>query len=451
MSDRYHRSRELFARAEQTLAGGVSSNVRRGDKPLPLYFDRGVGSRLFDVDGNEYIDYVLGRGPLILGHTHPEVIEASCRQLRRGQIYAAQHVLEVELAERVTEIVPSAERVRFGISGSEAVHAALRLARAFTGRETVLKFEGHYHGWLDNILYSLSPDVDRAGDAKMPEALRESGGQFSARDSRVRALPWNDFEALDRYLDAHAGETAAIITEPIMCNTGVILPADGYLDMLRQVCTRHGIVLIFDEVITGFRVSLAGAQGLFGIRPDLSIFGKAIANGMPMSCIAGRADILDLIAQGKVGHGGTYNSLPAVLAAAVSTLDILRKDNGAIYERMRKTGSALMDGIKRCAARVGVPAIVQGHPAIFYVAFPTIGEGGSSVQDYRSSLKMDNDLYSEFVSALAKRGVRVIPRGNWFLSAAHDEADVELTLQAVEEALLEVAVPYYAEGGVPDK
>ena len=174
MTDRYSKSRSLLKRAEQSLAGGVSSNVRRGDKPLPLYFDSGVGSRLFDVDGNEYIDYVLGRGPLILGHTHTEVIEATCRQLWRGQVYAAQHEAEIELAEKIVRIVPSAERVRFGISGSEAVHGALRLARAFTGRELVIKFEGHYHGWLDNILYSLSPSVDA-----VPDGLPESAGQFT--------------------------------------------------------------------------------------------------------------------------------------------------------------------------------------------------------------------------------------------------------------------------------
>ena len=449
MDDRYQKSRELLRRAERTLAGGVSSNVRRGDLPLPLYFDRGAGSHLFDVDGNRYVDYVLGRGPLLLGHTHPEVIQAVCDQLRRGQIYAAQHEMEVELAERVVAAVPAAEQVRFGISGSEAVHAALRLARAYTGRQVVLKFEGHYHGWLDNILYSVSPGPNQAGDPLHPIGLPESQGQFPADDSRVAVLPWNDVQAFEAYLEAHAHETAAVITEPVMCNTGVILPRPGYLEALRYLCTKHKILLIFDEVITGFRLSLAGAQGYFGIEPDLSIFGKAIASGMPLSCLAGRADILALIARGSVGHGGTYNSLPPAIAAALATLDVLTRDDGSVYKRVHDAGSRLMEGIRGCAARLGIPLIVQGHPSIFYVAFPALSRvHHGDVHDYRSSLGTDNVLYSRFVCALAARGVRVIPRGNWFLSAAHTEADLDQTLAAVEESLCEVAVPHYSAAGV---
>src|SRR4051812_36365131 len=230
MNERYIQSRSLLQRAERSLAGGVSSNVRRGDKPLPLYFESAQGSRLFDADGNEYIDYVLGRGPLILGHTHAEVIEATCAQLWKGQVYAAQHEAEVTLAEAIQRIVPSAERVRFGISGSEAVHAALRLARAYTGRELIVKFEGQYHGWLDNILYSLSPSKDA-----VPEGLPESKGQFSSRDSRVSVLPWNNRPALEEYFREHGPEIAAVITEPVMCNTAVIEPQHGYLQSLREI------------------------------------------------------------------------------------------------------------------------------------------------------------------------------------------------------------------------
>jgi glutamate-1-semialdehyde 2,1-aminomutase len=442
MTDRYSKSRSLLKRAEQSLAGGVSSNVRRGDKPLPLYFDSGVGSRLFDVDGNEYIDYVLGRGPLILGHTHTEVIEATCRQLWRGQVYAAQHEAEIELAEKIVRIVPSAERVRFGISGSEAVHGALRLARAFTGRELVIKFEGHYHGWLDNILYSLSPSVDA-----VPDGLPESAGQFTARDSRVVVLPWNDSAAVESYLKIHGKDVAAIITEPIMGNTGVIEPRPGYLEFLREITKKFGIVLIFDEVITGFRVSLAGAQGKYGVRPDLSIFGKAVANGLPMSVIAGREDLFALIASGKVGHGGTYNSLPPAIAAGAATLGVLERDNGDIYRKIQQTGSALMEGIRASAAKVGVPIVVQGDPAVFFVGFPIDVGKATDMVDYKTSLAMDNELYAKFVSAMTQRGIRIIPRGNWFLSAAHSDADVAQTLGAVEESLSEVVVPHYASAG----
>jgi glutamate-1-semialdehyde 2,1-aminomutase len=442
MTDRYARSRSLLERAEQSLAGGVSSNVRRGDKPLPLYFDSGVGSRLFDVDGNEYIDYVLGRGPLILGHTHTEVIEATCRQLWRGQVYAAQHEAEIELAEKIARIVPSAERVRFGISGSEAVHGALRLARAFTGRELVIKFEGHYHGWLDNILYSLAPSADVT-----PEGIAESRGQFSSYDSRVVVLPWNDTDAVTAYLEAHGNQVAAVITEPIMGNTAVIEPKADYLAFLREITTKYGIVLIFDEVITGFRVSLAGAQGKYGIRPDLSIFGKAVANGLPMSVIAGREDLFALIASGKVGHGGTYNSLPPAIAAGVATLNVLEREDGSVYRKIYEIGSALMAGIRDRAEKFGVPVVVQGDPSFFFVGFPVDGGATPEVVDYKTSLAIDHDLYVRFVSAMAQHGVRIIPRGNWFLSAAHSEADVEQTLAAVDESLAEVVVPHYAAAG----
>lgn len=444
MSDRYQKSREFLERAKKTLAGGVSSNVRSGDKPVPLFFERGAGSHLWDVDGNEYIDYVLGRGPLILGHTQPDVIDATCAQLQKGQIYAAQHELEFVLSELVSQTVPCAERVRFGISGSEAVHGALRLARAATGKNTVIKFEGQYHGWLDNILYSLAPAPDRAGDARRPEVLPESPGQFSGSDSHVVVLPWNDLQVVKEYLEQHADEVAAIITEPVMCNTAVIPPLPGYLEGLRELCTQFGTVLIFDEVITGFRLSLSGAQGRFGIVPDLTIFGKAIANGLPMSCLAGKAKFMDLIATGKVGHGGTYNSIPPSIAAGVATLRLLMADDSAVYATIEKVGTALMDGLRAAAKRCGLPAVVQGYGPIFYLGFPLDGvssvpEHGQAVYDYRSSLLMDQDAYTKFVEGMVDRGVRIIPRGNWFLSSAHTLDDVEATLRAAEEVMQQIA------------
>jgi len=379
---------------------------------------------------------VLGRGPLILGHTHPAVIEATCAQLRKGQIYAAQHELEFQLAERVQSIVPCAELVRFGISGSEAVHGALRLARAATGKQTIVKFEGQYHGWLDNILYSLSPDPVKAGKADAPATMLESIGQFDGAESHIVVLPWNNLAVLERYLDRHASEIAAVITEPVMCNTAVIPPLPGYLQAMRELCTRHGVVLIFDEVITGFRLSLGGAQVRFGIVPDLTIFGKAIANGMPISCLAGKEKYMGLIAAGKVGHGGTYNSIPPAVAGALATLDVLAANNASGYEEMERTGTRLHQGIAKLGTKHGIAVVVQGYGAIFYVGFPQHEErlsAGQAVYDYRSSLAMNNALYSDFVSVMVDRGVRIIPRGNWFLSTAHDEADVDATLAAVDD------------------
>jgi glutamate-1-semialdehyde 2,1-aminomutase len=449
MTKRYAKSIAALERSRKTLAGGVSSNVRAGDKPFPLFFDHGLGSHLWDIDGNEYIDYVLGRGPLFLGHTHAGVIDATCKQLQRGQIYAAQHELEYELSERVSRIIPCAELVRFGISGSEAVHGALRLARAATGRQTIIKFEGQYHGWLDNILYSLSPDPLAAGDGSHPVTLPESNGQFTGAESHLVVLPWNNLQVLEEYLSRHGNTIAAIITEPVMCNTAVIPPLPGYLEGVRELCDQYGIVLIFDEVITGFRLSLAGAQGKFDIVPDLTIFGKAIANGMPISCLAGKQKYMGLIAGGKVGHGGTYNSIPPAVAGAIATLDALEEDNGSVYRVIESNGQKLMDGIKAVAANHDVPVVVQGYGSIFYVGFPRNAENqpsGQAIYDYRSSLAMNQKLYTTFVSAMVDRGVRIIPRGNWFLSSAHNEADVEITLRAVDSAFIDVVIPALTGG-----
>lgn len=442
MSKRYAKSIAAYERACRTLAGGVSSSVRKFDKPVPLYFDHGEGAHLFDIDGNRYVDYVLGRGPLILGHSHPAVIHAVEEQLWRGQIYAAQHVLEYEMSERVVAAVPSAELVRFGISGSEAVHGALRLARAYTGRQLLVKFEGQYHGWLDNVLYSLAPDPERAGDANAPAALPESPGQFPAADSHLVILPWNNLDVLAKFLAEHAAEVAAVITEPVMCNTAVIPPLPGFLEGVRELCSRYAVVLIFDEVITGFRLSLGGAQGRFGITPDLSIFGKAIANGMPISCLAGKTQFMELIAQGKVGHGGTYNSIPPAVAGGVATLDLLAEDNARVYAQMESAGNLLMEGIRNLAQQHGIPVVVQGYPQIFYVGFPAAKEAqGKTITDYRSSLRMDHELYNRFVCGLMERGVRVIPRGNWFLCSVLQPADIDQTLQVVDEVFAEVIAP----------
>ena len=442
MNERYARSIADLARSRKTLAGGISSNVRGGDKPFPLFFERGKGSHLWDVDGNEYIDYVLGRGPLILGHTNDAVIDATCVQLRKGQIYAAQHELEFELSERIHSIIPCAELVRFGISGSEAVHAALRLARAATGRQTIVKFEGQYHGWLDNILYSLSPDPSRAGEAESPRTLPESPGQFIGAESHIVVLPWNNLHVLEEYLATHGDLIAAVITEPVMCNTAVIPPAPGYLEGMRELCTKYGIVLIFDEVITGFRLSLAGAQGYFNIVPDLTIFGKAIANGMPISCLAGKEKYMGLIAAGKVGHGGTYNSIPPAVAGAIVTLEELQRNDGEVYSIIERSGMKLQNGLRALAEKWGIPAVIQGYGGIFYLGFPKTLN--AAVTDYRTSLAMDNDLYGEFVSAMVDRGVRIIPRGNWFLSSTHCEADIDATLAAAEDTFINVVAPQLA-------
>lgn len=446
---RYAKSIAALEHAKKFIAGGVTSTVRLSDKPVPLFFSHGSASHLWDIDGNRYIDYVLGRGPLILGHSHPAVVKAVNAQMKLGQIYAAQHLAESAMAERVTKAVPCAELVRFGISGSEAVHGALRLARGYTGRQTVIKFEGQFHGWLDNVLYSLGPDPALAGDSRAPKTLPESRGQFPASDVHLVTLPWNDLETIALYMKSHPGEIAAIITEPVMCNTSVIPPQPGFLEGLRSLATEHGALLIFDEVITGFRLSLGGAQARFGVTPDLATFGKAIANGMPISCFAGKREFMDWIARGMVGHAGTYNGIPTAVAGGIAALDVLAENDHSAYAKMESDGTELMDGIKSIATRLGIPVVVQGYPQIFYVGFPKSEQARrDGVYDYRSSLTMDHELYSQFVCAVVDRGIRIIPRGNWFMSATLTAQDIAETLQVVEDVLKQEILPLLTNRGI---
>jgi len=424
------RSRSLFEHAQHVLAGGVSSDARRLT-PVPLYIDHAAGSHIWDVDGTEYIDYVMGQGPAILGHCAPAVIEAVQTQLTRGHVYSAQHEQEVEVAELVCNLVPCAERVRFNTVGSEAVHGALRLARGVTGRNKILKFEGHYHGWFDPVLYSVHPPLDRAGNADAPVAVPGTKGQQPGGEEGLAICVWNDLDALERTLDRHRGEIAAVIMEPLLCNTGCIAPRPGYLEGARKLCTDHGALLIFDEVITGFRLAPGGAQEFFGVTPDLAIFGKAIAGGLPLACLAGRADVMDAISRGEVGHAGTFNSNPLAIAAAAATLRELTKDDGAAYARLAATGNRLIEGLRAAAQNAGVAMIVDG-PGHIFQTYLTDQPG---IADYRDFAATDLAGMARLHGALLDRSVSIVGRGLWFLSTAHDDADVDATLAAVADAL----------------
>ncbi|MBI3980003.1 MAG: aspartate aminotransferase family protein [Chloroflexi bacterium] len=430
----YTASIALYEEACEALAGGVSSNFRLGGQPVPLFFDRAQGSRLYDVDGNSYVDYVLGMGPIILGHAPDPVTRAVAATLSGGQLFAGQHRGEIELARRVQQLAPCAERVRFGLSGSEMVQAALRLARAATGRRVVVKFEGHYHGWFDTILVSVAPPLDVAGPAERPMPHLPSAGQSRGAAADIAVLPWNDLEAVRRFLDAHAGETAAIIMEPINCNTCAILPRPGYLEEVRELCDRYGVVLIFDEVITGFRVGLSSAQGRLGITPDLAVFAKAIAAGFPIAAVGGKRSIMALTGSGAVLHGGTFNTNLVSTSAAIATLDELARDGGAVYRQMEARGRRLMEGLQERGRVAGVPLHVQGLPTVFNTCFTDQG----AVTDYRSYQRTDLARQKQFVRALQDHGVRVTSRGTWFLSAAHTDADVDETLAAAAVALAAV-------------
>jgi glutamate-1-semialdehyde 2,1-aminomutase len=412
------------------IAGGVNSNFRFNISPTPLVFDRAEGPYLHDVDGNRLIDYYLGMGAMILGHSPGSVRAAVRDQVERGILYAGQTDVETEAARLLCEIVPCAERVRFGSSGSEVVQGAMRLARAATGRRIILKFEGHYHGWFDNILWSTAPGLNAAGPEDSPVPVAGSAGQDPEASGGIEVLGWNELERLERRLAR--GDVAAVIMEAAMCNAGAIHPSPGYLEGVREACTRHGTVLVFDEVITGFRLAAGGAQERFGVTPDLATFGKAIANGFPVSALVGRADLLDLFATGGVVHGGTYNAQCVSMAATVATL---RELTPALYDTLAQRGTRLMRGMEVALRRAGIPAVVTGFPGIFHVGFGL----SAPARNYRDLTGMDRQAYVAFTTALLRRGVRALERGAWFMSIEHDDAVIDATLEAVEDAAREVA------------
>jgi glutamate-1-semialdehyde 2,1-aminomutase len=416
--------------ASQVIAGGVNSNVRLPGQATPLCFSSAQGAHLTDLDGNDYIDYALGMGPAILGHAPKDVTDAVAQSLASGQLFGGQSRAELELAERLHEYVPGADLVRIGMTGSEMVQAALRVARAATGRTKFVKFAGHYHGWFDNILtqectFSLSQPTQ----ADPAQPLSKGQTPHSLADTVV--LPWNDLATLSAYLDRHAAATAAVIMELVMCNTGVILPAQGYLEGVRKLCDEYGVVLIVDEVVTGFRLGLGGAQGALGVVGDLGVFAKALGGGVPIAALTGSQSLMSLIGSGVVNHSGTYNSNIVAVSAAIATLDALSRDGGAAYSKIERTGRALIDGMRNLAKGAGSNLIVQGHPSVFNTSFgdlPTI----NSLEDYR---KCDLPKQQRFLNALLERGIRPTSRGTWFVSSAHSEVELETTLTAVHGAL----------------
>lgn len=427
---KFDKSRELYERSKNSLAGGVSSNIRMAETPVPLFFERGKGSHLLDVDGNDYIDYVLGQGPDIFGHSPDFLIDAVSRYMRDGQVFAGQHVLEIQVSEKIQQTVPSAELVRYASSGTEVVQVALRIARAYTGRQKFIKFEGQYHGWADSISFSAAPPMDSAGPYDAPIPYPQSAGIAASVADDIIVIPWNDIDAVRNALDAHHNEVAAIITEPVMCNTNCIMPKSGYLEDMRGLCDERGVVLIFDEVITGFRLAAGGAQEMLGVTPDLSTFAKAMAGGFPIAMVAGKRDMMGLVADGTVLHGGTVNGNLIALSATDAALDKIREDDNAAIKQLYATGRALMKGLKERAQKHEIDVLVQGPGPVFSLTFTNASE----ITDYRSHQQnADEAMYAKFREGMLERGVRLIGRGIWFASTAHSEEDIQKTLDAADE------------------
>jgi glutamate-1-semialdehyde 2,1-aminomutase len=426
----YTKSAALLERAKKVLASGVSSEFRKYNHPHALFYTHGKGSRIYDVDGNEYLDFTLSQGPLILGHSHPEVLKAIREYSEMGQLFAGQHIREIELAEKLNRLIPSAELIRFCLDGSEAVQTAFRVARAKTGKNKFLRFEGHYHVWMDNVCWGIStPSADGLGSRENPNVFPWTQGLPEGVENDFIILPWNDLDLVRKTVAERASEIAAIITEPIMCNNGCIEPKPEFLEGLREVCTEHDIALIFDEVITGFRISLGGAQTYFGVTPDLSIFAKAIASGYAISAIVGKYEWMQLIEQAKVIHAGTMNAGNPTVAAALATITVLENDQ--THDRMFKLGKMLMEGLKKAAADSGHSLLVEGPGPMFAISFSSL----EKTNDYRDTLVADKAKLGKFIAAMHDEGIRVIGRGLWYISAVHTEDDIQLATSTAAKVL----------------
>ena len=420
------RSLELFTQAKKYIPGGVNSPVRafRSVGMEPLFIARGRGSRVWDADGNEFIDYLGSWGPLILGHAHPAVVEALDRAARNGTSFGAPTELEVEMARVVTEAVPSVEEVRMVSSGTEATMSAIRLARAFTGRERFIKFEGCYHGHSDSLLVQAGSGVTTLGLPDSPGVTKGAAGD-------TINLPYNGLEAVRRLCSERGQEIAAVIVEPVAGNMGVVPPVEGFLAGLREVTREQGIVLIFDEVITGFRVGYGGAQERFGVMPDLTCLGKTIGGGLPVGAFGGRREIMEMVAPaGTVYQAGTLSGNPLAMTAGLVTLEHMRAPGA--YDQLEAKARRLAEGIRQAAAEAGIPIQVNQLGAMLTAFFTD-----QPVTDYSSAKTSDTERYAAYFRGMLERGVYIAPSQfeAAFLSLAHSDADIDRTLEVGREAL----------------
>jgi glutamate-1-semialdehyde 2,1-aminomutase len=419
-------SKGLFQRASRVIPGGVNSPVRasRSVGAEPTFVARGHGCKITSADGDEYIDTVCSYGPLILGHAHPEVLGAVQEAMSHGTSFGAPTELEVRFAEAITEALPSIEKLRAVSSGTEATMTALRVARGFTGRPKVIKAEGGYHGHADFLLVAAGSGAATLG---IPGSAGVPAGV--ARDTIT--VPYNDVDAARAALEANAGEVAAIIVEPVAGNMGVVPPAAGYLQGLRELTREHGALLIFDEVITGFRVSFGGAQAHYGVEPDLTCLGKIIGGGLPAAAFGGKAEIMDKLApDGDVYQAGTLAGNPLAMAAGIKTLEILERPG--TYERLEALGARLEQGLASAARAAGVPLTINRSGSVltpFFCADP--------VTDYESAKQADTERFARFYRGMLGRGVHLAPSQfeGMFLSLAHGEAEIDTITEAAAETM----------------
>jgi len=425
----HEKSNAMQRRALSVMPLGVNSNFRYWGEGITPYVQRAKGAYLWDVDGNRFIDYRLAFGPIILGHAYPEVDAKVHEEIDQGVLFAMTSELELAVAEKIVAMCPAVEMVRFACSGTEATMHALRVARAYTGREKVIKFEGNYHGFQDYMLFSTYAPSEAYGNRRSPVPVPTSSGIPKCLNSLVITLPFNDFEVLESALRRVGHEVAAIITEPVQDNCGAIEPVPGFLEFIRSQCDEYGIVFILDEVKTGFRIARGGAQEYYGLKPDLATYAKSIANGYPLAALGGRRQIMSIIGHG-VAQGGTFNNNKPGVAAACATLDIIQ--NQPILETIARRGRRLMDGLKSIFDEAGIPVCVSGHPSMFSFAV-----GIERVTCQREWDKSDQGYYLRLVEAAIERGVMPDhdPREPWYLCYSHSDADIDETLNVMAEVV----------------
>ena len=434
MNNSFAKTKKAYQKAEKVMPFGVSSNFRYWGEDTPV-ISRGKGAYVWDVDGNRYIDYRLAFGPIILGHADPRVNRRVAQAMEDGVLFAHTHTLEIDVAERIVRMCPGVDQVRFANSGTEATMHALRIARAYTNREKYIKFEGDYHGFHDNVLFSTAYTAGGSiGSRRSPIPVQNSSGIPRALGDLVIIHPYNEFELLEQTVRARWGEIAAIIVEPIAGNMTSIMPEPGWLQHIRKLCDEYGIVMIIDEVKTGFRLARGGATEYFGVQGDLMTYAKSLANGYPLAAIGGKREVMKIIEPGRLAQGGTYCGNVVGTAAAAATLEVLETTD--TLKTIENRGKRLMEGIHTLLLEAEIEHAVTGVPAMFSFVLGV----DQPPRDYRAVLEMDSDLYERIQKGMRARGIEyeLDAKEPWFLCEAHSEADIDETLFALRDTLKEI-------------